>query len=301
MIVDQPTHRVLGPLEVRSAQGRPLPLGGRKPRMLLATLLLDANRTVGTDLLVEVLWPAARPRSAVANLRTYASTLRAALGPGGAAIRTGPGGYAVEVAPDRLDLLTFEELVALARRDPAGAPAHLARALALWRGPLLCDLPGSPVWDRRVREISDARLAAAEELSDARLAARDYPAAIAGLRDLIAEQPFREDLWRRLVLALHWSGRRAEALRCYDEIRGALDTELGVDPGPELRRAHLAVLSGDRPPSRSPPRRTSRSAWPGRCARASSLPTCRTSPAAGRPSPPSCACWRPRPGRRPSP
>ncbi|MEV0972561.1 AfsR/SARP family transcriptional regulator [Microtetraspora glauca] len=244
MTVDQPTHRVLGSLDVRIS-GRPLRIGGPKPRMLLATLLLDANRTVSTELLVEVLWPRTRPRSAVANLRTYASALRTALGPAGTGIQTRPGGYAIEVAPDDLDVLIFEELVERAGRDPAGAGSHLRRALALWRGAPLSDLPGSPLWDRRIERISGVRLGAAEELVAVRLAAREYPAAIAELRGLLAEHPFREDLWQRLMLALHWSGRQAEALRCYGEIRRRLVAELGVEPGPELRRIHLAILSGD--------------------------------------------------------
>ncbi|GLW98454.1 BTAD domain-containing putative transcriptional regulator [Microtetraspora sp. NBRC 16547] len=244
MTLDQPTHRVLGSLDVRPA-GRPLRIGGPKPRTLLATLLLDANRTVGTELLVDVLWPRSRPRSAVANLRTYASALRAALGPTGAVVQARPGGYAIEVPPGDLDLLIFEELVARAGRDPADAPAHLRRALALWRGPVLSDLPGSPLWDRRIQEISETRLRASEDSVAWRLAAREYPAAIAELRGLLAEHPFREDLWQRLMLALHWSGRQAEALRCYGEIRRQLVAELGVEPGPELRRVHLAILSGN--------------------------------------------------------
>ncbi|WP_433356446.1 BTAD domain-containing putative transcriptional regulator [Microtetraspora malaysiensis] len=244
MTVDQPTYRVLGSLDVRSA-GETLRIGGPKPRMLLATLLLDANRTVGTEILVEVLWPGARPRSAVANLRTYTSALRAALAPSSTGLQARPGGYAIEVEPHEVDLLIFEELVARARRDPEGAGSHLRRALALWRGTPLADLPGSPLWDRRIEEISGARLDAAEDLVAVRLAAREYPAAVAELRGLLAEHPFREDLWQRLMLALHWSGRRAEALRCYGDVRRQLVAELGVEPGPELRRTHLAILSGD--------------------------------------------------------
>ncbi|WP_067134848.1 AfsR/SARP family transcriptional regulator [Microtetraspora malaysiensis] len=244
MTVDQPTYRVLGSLDVRSA-GQTLRIGGPKPRMLLATLLLDANRTVGTEILVEVLWPRARPRSAVANLRTYASALRAALAPSGTGLQARPGGYTIEVEPHEVDLLIFEELVERARRDPEGAGSHLRRALALWRGTPLADLPGSPLWDRRIEEISGARLDAAEDLVAVRLAAREYPTAVAELRGLLAEHPFREDLWQRLMLALHWSGRRAEALRCYGDIRRQLVAELGVEPGPELRRTHLAILSGD--------------------------------------------------------
>ncbi|TQS23714.1 BTAD domain-containing putative transcriptional regulator [Microbispora sp. KK1-11] len=252
MTVDKPTFRVLGPLEVRLPGTAPR-LGGPKPRMLLATLLLHANHTVGGDELAEVLWPGHRPRSTAANLRTYASALRAELGQAPARIRALGAGYAIELPPHELDLLLFDERVTAAREcrargRPDEAADLLARALALWQGVPLSDLPGSPLWDRRLERLAQARLRAAEDLVELLMAAGDYGEAVGELRALLADHPFREDLWRRLMLALHWSGRQGEALQAFAAIREHLVTELGVEPGPELRRAHEAVLAGEPPP-----------------------------------------------------
>ncbi|SEG98389.1 DNA-binding transcriptional activator of the SARP family [Nonomuraea solani] len=225
------TFSVLGPLEVRS-DGRPVRISGRKPRLLLATLLLDAGRVVGADRLVEVLWPHRPPRSAQANLRTYVSSLRSELG--SAWLRGDGSGYAIDVAAGTLDLLVFEELVALGEH---------AEALALWRGAPLSDLPGSPVWDRRLEPLHELRLRAAEALIERRIERGDHDGAIAELRGLLAEHPYREDLWGRLVLTLHRNGRKAEALRAYAAVRDQLVDELGVEPGAELRGAYELILA----------------------------------------------------------
>lgn len=253
MTVDNPMFSVLGPLEVR-LPGRSPRLGGPKPRMLLATLLLNANHVVGADVLAEVLWPGHRPRSVAANLRTYASALRAEIGQGPARIRALASGYAIELPACELDLLLFEDLVAAAREHrarghPDEAAGLLARALSLWQGVPLAELPGSPLWDRRLDRIAQERLSAAEDLVELRMAAGRYGEAAGELRVLLAEHPFREDLWRQLMLALHWSGRQAEALRAFGTVREQLVTELGIEPGAELREAHAAVLAGAPPPS----------------------------------------------------
>ncbi|WP_262379702.1 AfsR/SARP family transcriptional regulator [Nonomuraea sp. PA05] len=241
-----PAFGVLGPLQVLTPD-RSLRIGGTKPRLLLATLLLEANQVVGSDTLIEVLWPAGPPSSATANLRTYVSSLRGVLGTAGARIAAHPSGYAIEVPVERLDLLLFEDLVARARADgrtEAGA-AHLREALALWRGEPLGDLPASPAWDHRLRALTQARLAAAEELVATKLATGEHASAIDDLRGLIGEHPYREDLWQQLILALHRGGRRAEALHAYTEIRRQLVDELGIEPGQELREAHARVLAED--------------------------------------------------------
>ncbi|WP_336207434.1 AfsR/SARP family transcriptional regulator [Nonomuraea sp. LPB2021202275-12-8] len=237
------TFHVLGPLEVRSA-GRAVRISGRKPRLLLATLLLDANRVVGADQLVEVLWPQLPPRSAQANLRTYVSSLKSDLAsadPGGGRMLRGDGsGYAIDVPDGALDLLNFEELAAQAR---------YGEALALWRGAPLADLPGSPMWDRRLEPLQEIRLRAAEQLIGQRVDRGDHTGAVNDLRALLAEHPYREDLWGRLVLALHGGGRKAEALRAYAAIRAKLVEELGVEPGAELRRAHETILADEALPA----------------------------------------------------
>lgn len=248
-MVDLPNFGILGPLVVRTPE-HAVRVAGKKPRLLLASLLLEANQVVASDVLIEVLWPANPPSSAVANLRTYVSALRGAVGEAGARIVAQPSGYAVELRAEQLDALLFEDLVARARA--AGrteeAAGHLRRALALWRGNPLGDLPGSPVWDGRLRSLAQARLGAAEELVATKLAREEYTAAIDDLRELIGEHPYREDLWQRLILALHRSGRRAEALHAYTTVRRQLVDELGIEPGQDLRDAHAAVLSDDLPP-----------------------------------------------------
>lgn len=228
------TFGVLGPLEVRSELGLPVRISGRKPRLLLATLLLQAGHVVNADSLVEVLWPGHRPRSAQANLRTYVSSLRADLG--GGFLRGDGSGYAIDVPAGALDLLAFEQLVA------AGS---YAEALALWRGAPLSDLPDQPLWDRRLGPVQEVRLAAAEALIGELLGSGDHAGAVTQLRALLAEHPYREDLWARLLLALHAGGRKAEALRAYAGIRARLVDELGVEPGAELRAAHTRVLADE--------------------------------------------------------
>ena len=236
------TFHVLGPLEVRSA-GLPVRISGRKPRLLLATLLLDATRVVGADQLVDVLWPGRPPRSAQANLRTYVSSLRSDLAgadPAAGSLLRGDGsGYAIDVTDGALDLLAFEDLAERGR---------YADALALWRDAPLCDLPGGPMWDRRLEPLHELRLRVAERLVDQRVERGDHAGAVSELRALLTEHPYREDLWGRLMLALHGGGRKAEALRAYAAIRARLVDELGVEPGAELRRAHETILADEEAP-----------------------------------------------------
>ncbi|MGN9843300.1 AfsR/SARP family transcriptional regulator [Nonomuraea sp. H19] len=253
-MVDQPNFGVLGPLQVRTPN-QTLRIAGRKPRLLLASLLLEAGHVVSADLLIEVLWPANPPSSALANVRTYVSSLRGALVAAGAQIVAQPSGYAVELPAEQLDLLLFEDLVGRARaagRTQEGFEL-LRRALALWRGDPLSDLPASPLWDGRLRSLGLARLGAAEELVAMRMAREEYTAAIDDLRGLIGEHPYREDLWRQLIVALHRSGRRAEALHEYTTVRRQLVDELGIEPGQDLRDVHAAVLADDAPPPHAGP------------------------------------------------
>ncbi|MGI5289942.1 AfsR/SARP family transcriptional regulator [Nonomuraea polychroma] len=247
-MVDQPNFGILGPLLVRTPE-QIVRVAGRKPKLLLASLLLEANQVVASDMLIEVLWPANPPSSSVANLRTYVSSLRTAVGDAGARIVAHSSGYAIEPATEQLDVLLFESLVGRARAAQSAdeAAGHLRAALALWRGNPLGDLPASPLWDGRLRALAQARLGAAEELVTAKLAGEEYASAIDDLRELIGEHPYREDLWQRLILALHRGGRRAEALHAYTTIRRQLIDELGIEPGQDLRDAHAAVLAGDPP------------------------------------------------------
>ncbi|SMD06923.1 AfsR/SARP family transcriptional regulator [Kibdelosporangium aridum] len=239
--------RVLGPLVAGDAE-----LGGTKPRVLLATLLLNANQTVTYDMLTDALWPNRRPRSVAANLRTYVSSLRASSPEISARMRTDRLGYSITIGQGELDLAEFTEHVAKARQFRAAgalaeAAGQLENALALWRGDPLADLPGVHAWGDRLAALAEARVVATEELLGLRVAEGRYQDAIAELRPFLAEHPFRESGWQQLLLALNGSGQQAEALRTYAEIRKRLVTELGVEPGPELRKVHAAILKGEAP------------------------------------------------------
>ncbi|KDN22363.1 SARP family transcriptional regulator [Amycolatopsis rifamycinica] len=246
---------LLGPLTV-TVGGRALPLGGAKQRVLLAHLLLNANRTVSPGQLIDTLWPHDPPTSATANLQTYVWRLRRLL-PDGAVLRTHDPGYALAVDPGDIDAHRFTRLVGDAARaakdgSPETALTLLAEAEALWRGDPLEDLPTAPAWDAELGRLVENRLAAVEERLALQVRLGRHDPAIAELTVLLAEHPYRERLWQQYLLALTGAGRRAEALRAYATARERLVTELGVEPGPELRALQAAILTGEPLPRPAP-------------------------------------------------
>src|SRR3954466_4331625 len=97
-------YGVLGPLEARNDAG-PLPLGGEKQRALLALLLLNANRVVSRERLIDGLWGEEPPETAVSMVQVYVSRLRKVLGAG--LLVTRNPGYVIEVGADEVDLSRF--------------------------------------------------------------------------------------------------------------------------------------------------------------------------------------------------
>jgi DNA-binding SARP family transcriptional activator/tetratricopeptide (TPR) repeat protein len=244
--------RVLGPLEVRACDGRPVRLGAAKHRILLSVLLLSANRPVGVDRLVEALWSTRPPRSAASALRTYASALRGALGltggEGTPALVGLHGGYQIRVDPAELDLLVFEELAAdghkvLADGDPQGAADRLQRALGLWRGAPLEDVPLDSGLAPEVARLEELRVTALEASIEARLALGQHAELVAELGGLVTAHPLRERLRAMLMLALYRCGRQADALVAYRQLRTDLVEELGIEPSPQLTQLHSQILS----------------------------------------------------------
>ncbi|TQJ05609.1 DNA-binding SARP family transcriptional activator [Amycolatopsis cihanbeyliensis] len=236
--------------------GRALPLGGPKPRMLLATLLLQAGTPVSTDLLVEVLWPGRAPRSAAANIRTYVHSLRRRLAEGGGAatdrIESRSAGYLLTAEPEEIDLLRFENQVATARQalaeqDPRTALDLLDRADRLWRGDPLDDLTHSHVWGSTLARVGELRLSANEQRLRIKTELGWHDDVVAELRGLLTEHPLREQFWQQLVLALGAAGRHAEALQAYEQAEQTLFEELGTTPGPQLRAAGQRLLDAPRP------------------------------------------------------
>jgi DNA-binding SARP family transcriptional activator/streptogramin lyase len=242
---------VLGPLEVRSG-GRALPLGGPKQRALLAVLLLHANEAVSRDRLVDGVWGESPPATIGAVLNVYLSRLRKLLGEegSGVALLTQPHGYTLRIDPEQLDLHRFERLVregtqAFAAGKVELAAARLAEGLALWRGPALADVAAMPCAESELRRLDELRLCALEHRIEADLVLGRHSAVVPELQALAVEYPLRERIRAQLMLALYRSGRQSEALQCYREARSLLAGELGIDPGPELRRLEKAILEQD--------------------------------------------------------
>ena len=229
--------RVLGPVEA-CIDGRPVPLGGAKPRALFAMLALNVATTVSADRLMEGLWGEQLPPTAAKTLRAHVSRLRRALEASGdgTAIVTRAHGYELRLAPEDVDARRFERLV------ERGAPRE---ALTLWRGRALEDVADEPFAAAEIRRLETLRQAAIEQAVDADLAAGRHRELIGELEALVADEPYRERLRGQLMLALYRSGRQADALEAYRDARAALVDQIGVEPGAELQRLHEAILRHD--------------------------------------------------------
>jgi len=233
--------RVLGPLEIADGERR-LALGGPKRRAAAALLLLDANRVVPVERLVDGIWGDDPPATAIGSLQNHVLRLRRELGD---RLVTRAPGYLLRVEPGELDLDRFRRLVDGARSaEPERAAGLLREALALWRGAPLADLAGEPV-AAAAAHLDDLRLDALERRIDADLALGGHADLVPELEALVAEQPYREHLRAQQLLALYRSGRQADALAAYAVARAALVDELGAEPGAELQDLHHAILRQD--------------------------------------------------------
>ncbi|WP_367133044.1 BTAD domain-containing putative transcriptional regulator [Saccharothrix sp. HUAS TT1] len=236
---------VLGPLQVL-ADGRQLVIGRKGMRGLLAMLVLQANRVVPIDEIVDSLWTDEPPATARTIVHGYVSRLRRMLeeaDPAGSArILTTPPGYQLSVDPWRLDFHRARQLVSSARGKPAPIRAQLLReSLGLWRGQVLSDVPGDPV----TTDLEELRLAALEERIEAELELGRHLELVGELRQLVNEFPYRERLVAHMMRALYRSGQRADALEAYQRFHRRVVDELGIDPGPGLRVLHEQVLRDD--------------------------------------------------------
>jgi DNA-binding SARP family transcriptional activator len=246
------TFGVLGPVRADTALG-PVPLKGPRHRAVLARLLIARGRVVPVDRLADDLWERP-PAGAVAALRTFVSDLRRALEPSrlprqpAALLVTAPPGYALQAAPDAVDAWLFEAAVGaaadlLSAGQAARALAGLDAALALWRGPAYAEY-AAQAWARaEIDRLDELRLLAVERRAEALLALGRAADAVAGLQAHAAERPLREDAWQLLATALYRAGRQGEALGALRRIRATLVAELGVDPGPRLRRLETDILA----------------------------------------------------------
>ena len=235
--------RILGPLEVLDG-GRQIPLGGAKPRSLLALLLLARGRPVSTERLIGDIWDGRRPDTAHKIVQLHVSSLRKALGE--ERISTVERGYVLHIEQGELDVERFEELADAASGAPPGeALKQLRAALDLVRGEPLDDLRLESWVGPEVAELEELVLSATVARIEAELALGRHTAVVRELERLVAAHPDREDLLRLLMLALYRCDRQTEALDAYRRAASRLRAELGLQPSPRLRQLERAILEHD--------------------------------------------------------
>jgi predicted ATPase/DNA-binding SARP family transcriptional activator len=244
------SFRVLGPLQAWGGDRR-IALGGGRQLKLLAFLLLNANRAVSADALIDAVWGPERD-GAVKRLQMAMSRLRKALEPleppDGNLVRTVTGGYLLAVAPGELDSDVFADWVRQGRRafeagEAARASALLDEALGLWRGPALAEVAYEDFAQVEVRRLEELRLTALETRIDADLLLGRHRELIGELEALLGEQPSRERLAGQLMTALYRAGRQADALEVYQRMRVQLSETLGLEPGPALKALQAQILA----------------------------------------------------------
>ncbi|MFF5715350.1 BTAD domain-containing putative transcriptional regulator [Streptomyces buecherae] len=249
--MDGVRYGILGTTQAHHDDGTPVALGGARLRALLAALALRPGRVCSADALIAEVWdaepgaPGSAPRQAGGALQALIGRLRKAIGR--TAIVSVDGGYLLRTDPDSVDLFRFERLArdasgALADGDPGRASDLLDQALALWRGPALADLPSRTASAAR----AEARhLDARRDRARADLALGRAAHALPALTELCGAHPLDEPLHALRIRALRDTGRAAEALAAYEQVRRELVDRLGTDPGPELRALHAELLTPD--------------------------------------------------------
>src|SRR5262245_2019119 len=238
--------RILGPLEISAGDGA-LKVGGPKQRVVLAHLILRANRPVPVDVLIDGVWGEEPPETAKSTLQTYVYRVRQLLGE--ERVGADAGGYLLRAEPEEIDAARFEAMVRAAkadlRNDPTKAVATLTEALALWRGPPLSDLSDQPSLRGEIARLEELHLSATEHRISAEIAMGGHSTVVSELEALTAQYPLRERMWANLMLALYRLGRQAEALAVFQRGRGVLADELGAEPSQELQYLHEQILRQD--------------------------------------------------------
>ncbi|CAM3575859.1 BTAD domain-containing putative transcriptional regulator [Kibdelosporangium persicum] len=245
---------VLGSLEVVN-RGVVAPIKGTKQRAVLAYLLLHANQVVATSKLLKALWPEKVPPTARKMVQNAVSGLRNVLAAHAdqkqsALLLTHAPGYVLRVPPERVDLLRFETLAQAARTSLAQghsdqAAQALREALRLWRGPVLADLVESGVNWPELTKIRDMHVAVQEDYFNIQLDHGRHIEILPELEQVFGSEPHRERLCRQLMTALYRAGRHVDALQVYRRTRDALQADLGLEPGRELRDLERAILEHD--------------------------------------------------------
>ncbi|MEU4996471.1 AfsR/SARP family transcriptional regulator [Streptomyces sp. NPDC086554] len=250
--------RVLGSFEAELNGVSMLPTAS-KPRQILALLALYSNQVLPVSALMEEIWTAEPPRSALTTLQTYILQLRrcmetalAGSSPGGSKdmLLTRHGGYLLQAEPGSIDLHQYDLLMAegqqaAERRDDLVASRKFGQALALWRGPALVDVRTGPLLSIEMMRLEESRLGLLERRIDVELRLGRHTELLTELTALTARQPLNEGLHAQSMVAFYRAGRPSSALDVYQTLRTNLVSELGIEPSDRLKRLQSAVLSGD--------------------------------------------------------
>jgi DNA-binding SARP family transcriptional activator len=226
-------------------------LGSRKQRAVLALLLINRNRVVGSDALVQAVWGQQARQEARASLHTYVSNLRRLLTDGGADGRTvlaaTPPGYRLRVPDISCDIGRFvSSKVAGTRAAAAGrfelASRHLSAALAEWRGRVLEDLPDFDFVTPFAAALVEEKVNVHTAYAEVAIACGRADSVIGVLEELAAEHPYREPLWAQLITAYYIAERQSDALDAYRRLKTAVSDGLGIEPGPTIPALHGRIL-----------------------------------------------------------
>ncbi|WP_244501168.1 AfsR/SARP family transcriptional regulator [Streptomyces sp. TP-A0874] len=245
---------LLGPFEIVNDEGKCCTPHTPKVCQVLALVLTRPNEMVSVESFIQELWGEEPPRSALTTLQTYvyhARKLFAESGmeaPGEPRLVTRAPGYMIRVEDHELDVLVFEQMVRQGRRslqeeEEAEVAAKLLReALGMWRGPTLANIAVGPVLSAQITYLSEIRIRAAELSIEAEKRLGRHRELVPELRSLVREYPYNEWFHGQLMDVLSLSGRRAEALQAYQDLRGILADELGMEPSPEIQQLQRRVL-----------------------------------------------------------
>ncbi|CAN3127829.1 BTAD domain-containing putative transcriptional regulator [Mycobacterium sp. smrl_JER01] len=236
---------VLGPLKL-TVDGADTAVGTPKLRALLAMLVINRNRPVAVDSLIDALWGESPPAGARTSLHSYVSNLRRLLTPHHV-LDSVPPGYRLKVADTACDLDRFAAdkaagVQAAAVGDFETARRRLSTALRHWRGPVLEDLRAFSFVGPFAAALDEERLTVATHHAEAELACGRAADVIGELEQLAVENPYREPIWVQLISAYYLTERQSEALAAYQRLKTTLADELGIDPGPTVQDLHGKIL-----------------------------------------------------------
>ncbi|MCF6525442.1 AfsR/SARP family transcriptional regulator [Streptomyces sp. JJ36] len=249
---------LIGPFEIVADSGKSFLPSTPKVCQTLALLLTRPNEIVTSHSLIQELWGESPPRSALTTLQTYVYHARrmfvseGLVAPDRPLLVTRAPGYAIRVADDEVDIRVFERLVSAAYADLVAGDREAAvrgidRAMELWRGPALSNIPAGDVLTGHLVHLEELRIRALEIRIEAEHQLGRRRESIPELRKLVNDYPLNEWFHSRLIRALGDSGRRAEALQAYQNLRAILTEELGLEPSPDLQRLQLALLDPRNP------------------------------------------------------